>query len=201
MENTQLVSDKSKESPEDRKFKSEHGLNKNHLAWVKREESKGHNRFDIVPTLKYYLENKGKFPKALFDYDATELENLIKEGTISNNDKKKASRGKHAILKEDDRFILVRVDDQDAASFWGLGTKWCITMDNTQHFDSYRSSGNVVFYICIDKKAKEKELHGKVCIVIYRDKDNKHTKIECYLSNDKLCAKTKLKKEMLEFLD
>jgi len=169
--------------------------------WIEREEKKGYNRSDIVATLTFFDENSTKFEQRdIYQWDAHELEEYIKEKNIASNRKKKIEkRGTYKIVHEDQNFIVVRPDDKDAAAFWGVDTKWCLTMLDAHYYDEYRDSNNAFVFV-IDKKAKNQDKLGKVAILFARDKTNQIRETQYYLADDSKVGFDKLSERMQELL-
>lgn len=172
--------------------------------WLDRELKKGYSEQDLLPTIKFFDENPTKFEeKDIYKWDGKDLENHIKAHSLVS--KRKSARGEYEKLAENDDFLLVCVKDVVACQYWGVGTKWCITMDEADYFNQYRNDG-AVFYFLIDKSvnitdAEKPPADSKYAIVIYRDKDYNVTKTEYYDSVDDKKAYKSLPKRVKEFLE
>lgn len=175
-----------------------------HKKWLAREKEKGYKEADLVPSLSFFLKNKDKFnQRDIFKWDGKELEDFIKENQlVSNRQLRNENRGSFVKIIETDRFLVVRPDDKEAAAYWGKGTKWCITMLESGHFDEYRGQ-NVVFYYLIDKTAENQDNYSKVAIVMNRNEKNITYKkdIDYYLADDTCVRFAKLPKDIRDFLE
>lgn len=134
--------------------------------WINRELDKGYLKEDVQSTLELFSAKQQGLPvdkRDIFQWDAKDLEEYLK--TIVKSNEKLTDRGKYHKLCDTDRFLVVRVDDEAAAAFWGLGTKWCITQLNSNYYSNYRDSGNVFYYL-IDKKAENQDKNSKFAICV-----------------------------------
>ncbi|MFA5760084.1 MAG: hypothetical protein WC942_12145 [Clostridia bacterium] len=163
--------------------------------WITREIEKGYSKEDVQSTFKLFNARQQKFPvdkRNIFCWDAKELEDHLKE--MSRECAKTNDRGKYMKLHDDDRFLLIRVDDEAAAAFWGLGTRWCITQSDSNYYSNYRNSGNVFYYL-IDKKAKNQSKNSRFALCV----DDK-LEITYYKADDSTVVFSKLPKHIREFL-
>lgn len=164
--------------------------------WIKREVKKGYTEADVNGTLVLFERKKNLLPvekRDIFIWDAKELEDFFKS-TKSNREKRSEDRGKYVKIIENDRFLIVRVDDEKAAEYWGVGTKWCITSEDTTYYSNYRDDGTV-FYFLIDKNAKEKEKWSRVAICVQEDR-----KISYFAADDEEHQYKELPKHIKAFL-
>lgn len=183
--------------------------------WIKREEEKGYKREDIIPTLAFFESNSSKFQERdIFKWDAKDLEDFIKDNNIQSNRKLREKDKENATkIFENDEWLIVHPNDVASCSFYGKGTKWCITMTTGNYFNSYRDQ-NYTFHIIIDKKAAaEAERNAaesntecvqpewaKVCCAIKRNTKNEPEKIEFYSALDKPHDIKELPDRLREFL-
>lgn len=163
--------------------------------WIKREVKNGYTEADVNGTLALFERKKNLLPvekRDIFVWDAKELEEFFKS-TKSNREKRSEDRGKYVKIIENDRFLIVRVDDEKAAEYWGVGTKWCITSEDTTYYSNYRDDG-AVFYFLIDKKSEPQEKWSRIAFCV-QDK-----KISYFASDDEKCQYTELPKHIKAFL-
>lgn len=143
------------------------GIKPKYHKWIESQLKLGYNSADILGTVEMFDDKSVLLPKEqrdIYVWDGKELEEALKN-LSSNRQTRKSSRGKYVKMFEDDRFLVVRVDDQEAAIYWGVGTRWCITQENSSYYNNYRDNGNVFYYL-IDKEAENKALWSKVAIVM-----------------------------------
>lgn len=183
--------------------------------WIERESKKGYDKKDLIPTVTFFDEHNIRFEKKdIYKWDGKELENYIKDNLEKLVLKRKSHRGKYnkvfegskdgGIKYETDRFLIVEILDSESARFWGVGTKWCITMDGANYFNEYRNNG-CAFYFLIDKSIKtdsdkKPPADSKFAIVFYRNKHYRVTKIEFYDACDNIRAPKSLPKHVYNFL-
>lgn len=169
--------------------------------WFEREMLKGYKREDIVPTALFFENNSTKFEQRdIFKWDAKELEDYIKEHNLCSARQERESDKANAVkLFEDNDWLVVRPNDAQSCTYYGKGTKWCITMTTGNYFESYRDQ-NYTFHIVVDKKAEEQSKWGKVCVAIKRDEENKPEKIEVFSSDDVAYSIDKLPDRLRNFL-
>jgi len=159
-----------------------------YLRWSVRQLDKGASMNDLVPTLDYFHKQQIKFPqKDINNYKSLkDLEDKVKEisSAVSKTQEKKDIKLKGADkVYEDDRFVLLFIKDKNAAMCYGTGTKWCITMANTNYYDDYTSQG-VIFYFIIDKSLSPEDPLHKVAYAIYRDGNKDFEDVEVYDAKD-----------------
>jgi hypothetical protein len=170
--------------------------------WMEREIKKGYKEEDLSPTLQFFAENITKFNnRDIYAWDGRDLENFIKENNLKSARKEREEDKSNAQkIFEDSNWLVVIPNDKEACSYYGSGTKWCITMTSGDYFQSYRDK-NYVFCIVIDKNAENQDKWGKVCIAILRDTENEPQKIEYYSSDDVAHTENDLPEKLKSFLE
>jgi hypothetical protein len=91
-------------------------------------------------------------PKNIDSYpDYRSLKGVVEAAEESVTRKEREVQAKEGANKiyEDERWMVIRPDTQDASCYYGAGTKWCTAMKNQNHFDNYTSKGRL--YYLIDK--------------------------------------------------
>ncbi len=164
--------------------------NNKYLDWSVKQLKSGANINDIIPTIKIFHKFPHKFKhKDINKYTVKELENEIKELSLSESTKSKREETKElkasgtTKLYEDDDLLLLRINSKHACVEYGKGTKWCITMESESYYEQY-SSSNVVFYFVIDKNNPE----NKVALSVQRDFDNNIIQIEAFDAEDNVIS-------------
>src|SRR5690606_24388638 len=124
------------------KFKQKYGLNNDD------EIKEIFNRFNSQQSR---LDNKD-----IFGY--SDLETLKSHiFTKSNKEQKfQAKKGAEKVF-ENDKVLVIRIDNQKASCYYGSNTKWCISAKKDNAWESYI---NVTFYFIIDKQTNKKYAVG-----------------------------------------
>lgn len=89
------------------------------------------------------------------------LDLVEKDFGESEKQKRTKAKSDSELVYEDERFYIVSPLSHKASCFFGKGTKWCITMRDSQYWDSYTSQ-NKFFIFVIDSKSSEPAEAGKI---------------------------------------
>jgi hypothetical protein len=142
---------------------------KKYLQWSVGQLQAGAAVEDIIEAVKEYdkalprLQGKdkdiGSF-KTLADMQAVVEKAAAVE--TKGDVRKKAKKG-GVILHEDDRWMLVRPDTQEASIYYGSNTAWCVSRRDLKenYWYHYTGDNNVRFYFLIDKQAKPRTADDK----------------------------------------
>ncbi len=121
------------------------------------EAVKGYDK--ALPRLQVKDKDIGSF-KTLADMQAAVEKAAAVE--TKGDVRKKAKKG-GVILHEDDRWMLVRPDTQEASIYYGSNTAWCVSRRDLKenYWYHYTGDNNVRFYFLIDKQAKPRTADDK----------------------------------------
>ncbi|HTA82286.1 MAG TPA: leucine-rich repeat domain-containing protein [Bacteroidia bacterium] len=90
----------------------------------------------------------------------------------TREEKREAKKQADIILNTKDLFIICP-QSHAASCLYGYGTRWCITMQNTAHFERYYYEQLVTFYFIQVRsntiKSQLKEDLWKLAVLVYRD--------------------------------
>jgi hypothetical protein len=142
---------------------------KKYLQWSVGQLQAGAAVEDIIEAVKEYdkalprLQGKdkdiGSF-KTLADMQAAVEKAAAVE--TKGDVRKKAKKG-GVVLHEDDRWMLVRPDTQEASIYYGSNTAWCVSRRDLKenYWYYYTAENNTRFYFLIDKQAKPRGVDDK----------------------------------------
>jgi hypothetical protein len=168
-----------------------------YLEWSIRQLQRGHTLPDLIPSIEFFEKNQSRFKiKDINQYgDLKDLENEIKDlpqFTKREEKKQLKSTGSQKIY-EDDKSVLIRIDSKQACVEYGKGTRWCITMEDTDYWAEYKEK-NVIFYFLINKTLPQEDPghktlpqedpSHKIAICVLRNESNKVMGVELYDAED-----------------
>src|SRR5690606_36316597 len=155
-----------------------------YTSWIDKQITSGHKEPDVIACLDYFLKHKAKFEdKHLLNYDAKVLEDKIKEIEFSKVNKLVVNLEEnkdYVLIHSDNEYNIFRIHSKKACVELGKGTQWCITMKDTDYFESY--SKDNLFYFIIRKYRKNDKL-DKIAVAYSGNK------AEYYNQNDNLIKK------------
>lgn len=135
--------------------------NKQYVPWIIRNYINNPSlRFEDAvtkvsePLLKFFkLVNKKQIPAP--NNDIGRIKNLAHLVQVVDQypdveDKKDENKGQSDQVHNDQDIRIIRPADQDAACYYGQGTKWCTAAQNNNMFNTYARKGEL--YIVIPKK-------------------------------------------------
>lgn len=139
------------------------------LDRVKVEKIKLEDLYKIKGDLEIFNKNKNSLSKLGFSNDiikyktVRDLYELIKhlqdnvsdEDLLSNAEKERNIKKEAKKIYEDDTWIVVVPQTEEAACFYGKGTRWCTAATGSEnYFDHYNEEGRL--FININKNTKRK---------------------------------------------
>ena len=134
---------------------------KKYLQWSVGQVQSGASVDEVIDVVKQYdkalprLTGKDKDIGSL--KTVADMQAVVDKATkvSTKGDVKKKSRKGGVILHEDDRWMLVRPDTQDASIYYGSNTAWCVSRRelSKNYWYNYFAERNVRFYFLIDKQA------------------------------------------------
>jgi hypothetical protein len=71
---------------------------------------------------------------------------------------------------EDDQCVVIFIKSKAAACFYGVDTKWCVTMRTEQYYENYSAADKLLYFVLRKDLAKENNKY-KVAILYVRDGD------------------------------
>jgi hypothetical protein len=150
------------------------------LPWMVKQVSKGADVEHVKSVASRFakdgsrLQNKDINSYSEIDELESELDSL---GASKRSEKAEIKSGAVKIF-EDGACTVLRIDTKKAAQQYGKGTQWCITMEEEEHYEDYKSS-NVLFYYVLRKKPLGDDL-DKVALAVMRDEDNLIEEIQAF---------------------
>jgi hypothetical protein len=141
-----------------------------HLQFVIRMFLKGQFKLEDVNRIRGELEKFEKFRSKLQNKDLNSYKTLNDlYDALEQFEEKDALSGKQlAKLKKSDAekvidtpgFIAIKPHSEDAAKFYGAGTKWCTAGENDNMFQHYYDQGHIYILIAkINGKDRKFQLH------------------------------------------
>lgn len=178
------------EIPESKLLSLDPSGTKKYLKWIKAQASKGSSVEDLGPTIDYFHKNINRFEnKDIYSYkELKDLEDKVKEisSTKSRSEVVSMARSQAIKIVDNDRWVVRRIDGKSACCHYGRDTKWCITMQDSNYFESY-SKDNNIFYFLEDKSIEDiKSPKKKFAYLVQRDKKGKVVKTQVYNSHDSM---------------
>lgn len=130
------------------------------------EARKELNSVEVVNNLNRSLgllekeEYASKFDENLNGLSATNFIKEMKEGLDSElEESKKASAEKEHVANH--RYTIIPMQDHEACTAFAPYVCWCITYDDSRHYDGYTNGGMGKFYICLRDDFKKYPDHKK----------------------------------------
>jgi len=120
-------------------------------------------------------DGKDPYPNDLNQFRSIDgLEDFLDMLGMSGSEKKKkekeAALGGASILQDDEDFFILRPETKEASCFFGKKTKWCITMEDQNYFESYTSQGKAFFFI-LNKNLNDDSRLRKIALVYNKQGD------------------------------
>jgi len=155
------------------------------LPWMVKQVSKGADVEHVRSVASRFAKDGSRLKnKDINSYsEIDELETALDALGASKRSETIQAKSGAVKIYEDDACTVLRIDTKEAAQQYGKGTKWCITMEKEQHYETYKSS-NVLFYYVLRKEPLGNNL-DKVALAVSRDKDNSIQKIQAFDQADK----------------
>jgi len=91
----------------------------------------------------------------------TELDTALKP--FIEKEKEKELEKQANKIYEDDKFLVIKPETEEASCKYGSNTKWCVTQKGSGHFERY-TKGNQALYFIIDKKNSTDREFSKVAV-------------------------------------
>ncbi len=116
---------------------------------------------DLVKDFDKYQSQLKK--KDINQYNTfSELEDALEP--FHKKEKEKELEAKVKKIYEDDNFLVIIPETQEASCKYGSGTKWCVTQRGTDHFQRYTSGGQKLYFIISKKHSKDGGDYHKIAI-------------------------------------
>ena len=101
--------------------------------------------------------------KNLYDYKTIDQLFDVLRAAETRQRREVSSREDANKIFENDQFVIMVPETQDASCYYGSGTKWCTAQsDSSHHFDTYKKSGEI--YYIIDKTKPTSDPTYKVAL-------------------------------------
>ena len=124
------------------------------LPRINRETVTGLIAIDDFPTVSTYTRIVNS-PKDINSYPNAEVLRDISMRILlepSRSEKEKFAKTGADKIYEDDRWLLVKPNTEEASCYYGAGTQWCTSGSQGNAFGQYNKNGNL--YYLIDKSRK-----------------------------------------------
>ena len=117
----------------------------------------------LVDLIKDFDKYQSQLPKKDINQyvSLNELEKVILY--IRNKQKEKQLSSQAQKVYEDDKFLVVKPQTEEASCKYGSNTKWCVTSKGSGHFGRY-TAGNQGLYFIINKANSTNQNYSKVAI-------------------------------------
>lgn len=103
-----------------------------------------------------------------FEELKTFVDNLKATPSKSEEKKLKKMEGAEKVA-ENDKWGVYRITTHEASCYYGGGTKWCITEQNSSHFEDYIRKNN--FYFLISKTRDSDDPLYKIALMVDKEGD------------------------------
>jgi len=143
---------------------------------------------DVIYFFNKYKDNLEK--KDINQYKVEEFINLrdrlfdIRDNKVEKKEKYKVNKDEVSsgsdVIYESDKFIVLLIENLQAAKFYGGGTRWCIV--NEGKFDEYLIEGTVFFFI-IKKGVTYFDFDNNYKVAVAFDRDYENNIIDIYYTN------------------
>lgn len=166
-----------------------------YLGWAVKQLKTKSQIDDVITALRFFMKNEKYFVNSdIYSYKTLaklqdEIDSLDQNSLQSKRETTKEikSSGTEKIYTDSQHDVLY-VKTKSASVCYGMGTKWCISMQDAFHWEEYADK-NVVFYFVIDKLRKPNDKYHKIAIAITRDIDyNTYEDQEIWDAEDKPIA-------------
>jgi hypothetical protein len=91
----------------------------------------------------------------------TELDTALKP--FIEKEKEKELEKQANKIYEDDKFLVIKPETEEASCKYGSNTKWCVTQKGSGHFKRY-TTGSQLLYFIINKKNSTDQSYSKVAV-------------------------------------
>jgi len=155
------------------------------LPWMVKQVSKGADVEHVRSVASRFAKDGSRLKnKDINSYsEIDELESVLDALGASKRSETIQAKSGAVKIYEDDACVVLRIDTKEAAQQYGKGTKWCITMEKQQHYETYKAS-NVLFYYVLRKEPLGDDL-DKVALVMIRDEKNVVKQVQAFNQADK----------------
>ena len=89
--------------------------------------------------------------------------------TTSKTDIRKQEKSNVEVILDNGEILLIKPKTSKASCYYGSGTKWCTTGEDSEYWFDYYKSNNEDYYILIDKSKPPQSKFSKIGIIIHRD--------------------------------
>ena len=146
--------------------------NGKYLHWIVREYVNGYFLSEDVSQVKGALEEFQKRKqqldqKDINQYNFQELEDLMdemkeQEAPASKRQQAQAIKTEGAkVIAQDSSGTIVQLLTEEAANYYGKGTKWCTTADNDSMFEDYAKKGPLYVLLSNDGRKYQFQFESK----------------------------------------
>lgn len=96
----------------------------------------------------------------IYQWGLLGLEASLKERTSRKKERDKIKA--HKVFKNE-RYELIRIDNWEAAIYYGKGTKWCISTEKYSAYEDNTKEGKVYYFLIDKDPGKDLTPEGRVC--------------------------------------
>jgi len=118
---------------------------------------------NIIDYLKLFDKYQSQFPKKDINQYVSfiELESVVNH--VIKKHKEKELEKKVNKIYEDNKFLVVKPETEEASCKYGSNTKWCVTSKGTGHFERYTKGAQGLYFI-INKTNSTNKNYSKVAV-------------------------------------
>lgn len=143
-------------------------FNHKYTDWVLKNVDPESENFDddveyIVELIKDFDKYQSQFPKKDINQyvSVNELDAVVNHARTKKKDKELEKQAQK--IYEDDKFVILKPQTEEASCKYGSNTKWCVTSKGSGHFQRY-TSGRQSLYFIINKTNSTNKNYSKVAI-------------------------------------
>src|SRR5690606_38921767 len=157
--------------------------NLKYLDWMTKILSSNQvDKDEISHVIELFHKFRNKLDKKdIYQYKPNEFNDLKEKLTkIKNEDEESKSKNKaymqevacgNNTVYESDNFLVKHIFNKASSIHYGRDTRWCITMEDKNHFEDY-SSDNSIFFFIINKKIEPRDPFSKIALHYERNAEN-----------------------------
>jgi len=118
---------------------------------------------NIIDYLKLFDKYQSQFPKKDINQYVSfiELESVVNH--VIKKHKEKELEKKVNKIYEDNKFLVVKPETEEASCKYGSNTKWCVASKGTGHFERYTKGAQGLYFI-INKTNSTNKNYSKVAV-------------------------------------
>jgi hypothetical protein len=141
----------------------------------------GYNEHNVDAYIKMFKElrdknqisGKEKDISIWVKKDFVDFINFVKEHQDKHERKQiLKAKSKDAVrVFENDKSVVFEIKSYEASVKYGMGTKWCISMDtSSQYWNDYSNKQHINFYFIVSKIEPKTEPYYKIAVAVYPEK-------------------------------